>query len=83
MLGQCWADVVDGGPTLSQHWFDVSCLLGRPYVALLLGQRCRRLANLKTTLGLVLCFPGRDPACAREDKFRHNITIKAIPHASR
>ena len=28
MLGQCWADVVDGGPTLNQHWFNVSCLLG-------------------------------------------------------
>ena len=22
------ASVVDGGPTLSQHWFNVSCLLG-------------------------------------------------------
>ena len=21
MLGQCWTDVVDGGPTLIQHWF--------------------------------------------------------------
>ena len=28
MLVQCWADVVDGGPTLNQHWFNVSCLLG-------------------------------------------------------
>ena len=28
MLGQCWADVVDGGPTLTQHWFNVACLLG-------------------------------------------------------
>ena len=27
MLDQCWADVVDGGPTLNQHWFNVSCLL--------------------------------------------------------
>ena len=25
---QCWASVVDGGPTLDQHWVDVSCLLG-------------------------------------------------------
>ena len=25
---QSWADVVDGGPTLVQHWLDVSCLLG-------------------------------------------------------
>ena len=28
MVGQCWADVVDGGPTLTQHWFNVWCLLG-------------------------------------------------------
>ena len=27
-LNQCWADVEDGGPTLKQHWFNVSCLLG-------------------------------------------------------
>ena len=28
MLGQCLADVVDGGPTLYQQWFNVSCFLG-------------------------------------------------------
>ena len=28
MLAQCWASVVDGGPTLSQHWVNFSCLLG-------------------------------------------------------
>ena len=28
MLVQCWASVVDGGPTLDQHWVYVSCLLG-------------------------------------------------------
>ena len=26
MLAQCWASVVDDGPTLDQHWVDVSCL---------------------------------------------------------
>ena len=34
MLGQCWNDVVDGGPTLAQHWFNVSCLLRSPCVTL-------------------------------------------------
>ena len=29
VLVQCWASVVAGGPTLHQHWVDVSCLLGR------------------------------------------------------
>ena len=28
MLFLCWADVGDGGPTLKQHWVNVSCLLG-------------------------------------------------------
>ena len=27
MLDQCWASVVDGGPTLVQHLFNVACLL--------------------------------------------------------
>ena len=26
ILGQCWLSVVDGGPTLVQHWVNVSCL---------------------------------------------------------
>ena len=32
MLDQCWASVVDGGPTLVQHWVDVivSFMLGQP-----------------------------------------------------
>ena len=34
MLVKCWVDVVDGEPTLNQHWFNVSCLLG--YVMCLL-----------------------------------------------
>ena len=28
LLGWCWADVVDGWPTSTQQWFNVSCLLG-------------------------------------------------------
>ena len=28
MLLKCWACVVDGGPTLQQHLFNVPCLLG-------------------------------------------------------
>ena len=28
MLGQCWAAVPDGDPTLTQHWLNGSCLLG-------------------------------------------------------
>ena len=29
MLVQCWTSVEDDGPTLYQHWLNVSCLLGR------------------------------------------------------
>ena len=28
MLVQCWSTVYDAGPTLGQHWVDVSRLLG-------------------------------------------------------
>ena len=28
-LKQCWASLADGGPALSQPWFNVPCLLGR------------------------------------------------------
>ena len=28
MLGLCWAIVEDGGPTLTQYWVNVLCLLG-------------------------------------------------------
>ena len=30
MLFYCWADVEDVGPTLKEHWLNVSCLLGSP-----------------------------------------------------
>ena len=33
MLNQCWANVVDDGPTLVQHWVDVLCLLGEQFGA--------------------------------------------------
>ena len=32
MLVQCWASVTDGGPTLNQHYVNVSCLLGKTSV---------------------------------------------------
>ena len=28
MLGECWSAVSDVGPTFTQHWVNVSCLLG-------------------------------------------------------
>ena len=27
MLAQCWSSVADDGPTLRQHWLNISCLL--------------------------------------------------------
>ena len=30
LLVQCWASVVDGGPTLNHQWLNVSRLLGNP-----------------------------------------------------
>ena len=31
MLFQCWASVIDTGPTLKQHWVNASRLLGQLY----------------------------------------------------
>ena len=31
LLVQCWASVVDGGPTLNQQWLNVSCVLGKTF----------------------------------------------------
>ena len=36
MLVQCWSTVYDAGPTLDQHWVDVSCLWGIYILHLLL-----------------------------------------------
>ena len=30
MLGRCWANVVDGGPTATQHWNLALCFSGQP-----------------------------------------------------
>ena len=27
MLDQCWSSVVHGGPTMIEHWANVSCLM--------------------------------------------------------
>ena len=45
MLGQCRADVVDVGPALTQHWFNVSCLLGEIWAKSLCA-RWSRIDNL-------------------------------------
>ena len=35
MLGECWPTVFDVDPTLTQHWVNVSCLLGIMYSEIL------------------------------------------------
>ena len=50
-LVQCWADVVDGGRTLNQPWFSISCLLGS-------GIYACTLIN-KSGLGLISITPVR------------------------
>ena len=32
MLGQRWTSVYNAGPTLPQHWINVSCLLGYEHI---------------------------------------------------
>ena len=41
MLSWCWVIVVDGGPTLTQHWINFPCLMKRqPNAGSMLGQPC-------------------------------------------
>ena len=46
VLGQSWPAVLDVGPTLTQQWFNVSCLLGRVYdVGSALAQRLTEVTS--------------------------------------
>ena len=67
MLGYCWSIVFDAGPTLPQHWANLSCLLGvyhcnvvsppetrrSPNVGLMM---VRRRVNINPALGQRLVF---------------------------
>ena len=63
MVVQCWASVVDGGPTLSQHWSSVSCLLEwccHPTgdIGPMLVYSLRRWPNIEPALEHVSCLLG-------------------------
>ena len=45
MLVQCWSTVYAAGPTLDQHCFDVSCLLGCQLTKQSLGHRLCHIMN--------------------------------------
>ena len=49
-LVYCWANVVDGGPTVNQRWADVSCLVGhmlsQASMSTVHRPRCDRLPRL-------------------------------------
>ena len=53
MLVQCWSTVYDAGPTLYQHWVDVSCLLWKHhrYSVVLPSKRSKRQNNYVRILG--------------------------------
>ena len=62
MLVQCWSSVVDGGPTLDQHWVDVSCcLLADPVRCL--HQGGYKLCNLLVYTDLCCCVINISAAC--------------------
>ena len=64
MLIYCWFSVVDGGPTLNQHWFRVLCwditanTTPRTNADLMLVQRRRRWTNIKPALIQSVVFAG-------------------------
>ena len=50
MFDQCWANVVDGGPTLVEHWVDVSWLLGDPHILVMRAQCTPNLHDVDLVL---------------------------------
>ena len=49
----CWSSVVDGGPTLIQHWLNAHCprkhdMLNQYWIIFV--QRCRWWANIRPAL---------------------------------
>ena len=50
MLAQCRATVCDADQPSQQRCFSVSCLLSKPNVVLMLGQRRRGCASITSTL---------------------------------
>ena len=48
MLGKRWASVVDGAPTVTQHWVNVSCLLDCIYQSPLLSRPLREISLTQT-----------------------------------
>ena len=50
MLFLCWANVVDGGPTSKQHWFNVLCLLGEVMDRSWLAQTAQKPGKTNPTL---------------------------------
>ena len=78
LLVQCWTSVVDGGPTMDQHWFDVSCLLGSESETLTqccfnVGPSFAARANFDPTLGQSLV------SLPREKTFRVCEYLQTIP----
>ena len=52
MFDQCWANVVDGGPTLAKHWVDVSWWLGQWWFIIWGQNESRLLRHILRDCGL-------------------------------
>ena len=70
MLGQCWASVADGGPTLTQHCIRVSCLLG--------NRHCGNIRNVNTRVFTLNFFNNQRGKLVRLHVFR-TISCKMLP----
>ena len=52
MLFQCWANIVDGGPTLNQHSVNILCLLS--FSCKIITCLTRRRARFSDDLGFII-----------------------------
>ena len=51
MLGWCWTNVADGGPTSTQHWLNVPCHPCQRWLLIILSK------EVENFLVLTQCFP--------------------------
>ena len=83
MLGQCWATVADGGPTLTQHFGNVSCLLvGHCHIAGVLGKTIYSHAVSAEEMNMTKAtsrrhLTGLHTLCTRKNKHDVNSTNSA------
>ena len=76
VLVQCWTNVEDDGPTLYQHWVNVSCLMGYPAEK----TRCYNIGLTYLTLAIRQIKVLRAPSHPQNKTHCHNVGLTWYKH---